>query len=112
MLGTFREARSAEVLVFKGVAAAGLVVSLFMIAAAAAGCFVLAAVTDLPVTTAFLSLAPAAVTEMVITAKGMHLDAETVTAFHIMRIAIVCSTVLLVFKFYNYVTGALYGSRV
>jgi hypothetical protein len=94
------------------VAAAGFVVSLFMIAAAAAGSFVMSAATDLPITTSFLSLAPAAVTEMVITAKVMHLDAEIVTAFHIMRIAIVCSTVLLVFRFYSYLTGALYGSRV
>lgn len=93
------------------VAAAGFAVSLFMIAAAAAGSFALVAATDLPFTTAFLSLAPAAVTEMVITAKVMHLDAEIVTAFHIMRIAIVCSTVLLVFRFYSYVTGALHGSR-
>lgn len=94
------------------VAAAGFTVALFMIAAAAAGSFALAAATDLPYTTAFLSLAPAAVTEMVITAKVMHLDAEIVTAFHIMRIAIVCSTVLLVFRFYSYLTGALHGSRV
>jgi len=94
------------------VAVAGGIVSLFMIAAAAAGAFALTAATDLPVTTAFLSLAPAAVTEMVITAKVMHLDAEIVTAFHIMRIAIVCTTVLLVFRIYSYVTGALYGSRV
>lgn len=93
------------------VAAAGFVVSLFMIAAAAAGSFALVAMTDLPFTTAFLSLAPAAVTEMVITAKVMHLDAEIVTAFHIMRIAIVCSTVLLVFRFYSYLTGAIHGSR-
>jgi hypothetical protein len=42
----------------------------------------------------------------------MHLDAETVTAFHIMRIAIVCSTVLLVFKLYNHLTGATHGSRI
>jgi hypothetical protein len=93
------------------VAAAGFVVSLFMIVAAAAGSFVLTALTGLPVTTAFLSLAPAAVTEMVITAKVMHLDAEIVTAFHIMRIAIVCTTVLLVFRFYCYLTGVPYGSR-
>jgi len=93
------------------VAAAGFVVSLFMIAAAAAGSVALVALTDLPITTAFLSLAPAAVTEMVITAKVMHLDAEIVTAFHIMRIAIVCSTVLLVFRFYGYLTGATHGSR-
>jgi hypothetical protein len=94
------------------VAAAGGVVSLFMIVAAAGGSFVMSAATGLPITTSFLSLAPAAVTEMVITAKVMHLDAEIVTAFHIMRIAIVCSTVLLVFRFYSYLTGALYGSRV
>jgi hypothetical protein len=93
------------------VAAAGFVVSLFMIVAAAAGSFVLTALTGLPVTTAFLSLAPAAVTEMVITAKVMHLDAEIVTAFHIMRIAIVCTTVLLVFRLYCYLTGVPYGSR-
>lgn len=94
------------------VAAAGFVVSLFMISAAAVGAAVLSAATDLPITTAFLSLAPAAVTEMVITAKVMHLDAEIITAFHIMRIAIVCSTVLLVFRFYCYLTGAVHGSRV
>ena len=93
------------------VAAAGVVVSLFMIAAAAAGSFALTAATGLPITTAFLSLAPAAVTEMVITANVMHLDAEIVTAFHIMRIAIVCSTVLLVFRFYSLLTGASHGSR-
>ena len=93
------------------VAAAGFAVSLFMIVAAAAGSFALVATTGLPITTAFLSLAPAAVTEMVITAKVMHLDAEIVTAFHILRIAIVCSTVLLVFRFYSYLTGATHGSR-
>jgi membrane AbrB-like protein len=94
------------------VAAAGIAVSLFMILAAMLGAFVMASVTILPVTTSFLALAPAAVTEMVITAKVMHLDAEIVTAFHIMRIAIVCSTVLLVFKAYNHLTGAAYGSRI
>jgi hypothetical protein len=94
------------------VAAAGIAVSLFMIAAAMLGAFVMASVTSLPITTSFLALAPAAVTEMVITAKVMHLDAEIVTAFHIMRIAIVCSTVLLVFKLYNHLTGAAYGSRI
>jgi membrane AbrB-like protein len=93
------------------VAAAGFAVSLFMIAAAALGAFVLTAATGLPITSAFLALAPAAVTEMVITANVMLLDAEIVTAFHIMRIAIVCTTILVVFKFYNYLTGALYGPR-
>ncbi len=94
------------------VAVAGLAVSLFMIAAAILGAFAMSSVTSLPLATAFLSLAPAAVTEMVITAKVMHLDAEIVTAFHIMRIAIVCSTVLLVFKFYRKITGETDGSGV
>jgi membrane AbrB-like protein len=94
------------------VAAAGLAVSLFMIAAAGLGALALAGMTGLPVSTAFLALAPAAVTEMVITAKVMHLDAEIVTAFHVMRIAIVCSTVLLVFKLYTQLQGAADGSRL
>jgi hypothetical protein len=42
----------------------------------------------------------------------MHLDAEIVTAFHVMRIAIVCSTVLLVFKVYTQLQGASDGSRL
>ena len=92
------------------VAAAGLTASLFMIAAAGLGAVALASAVDMPVATAFLALAPAAVTEMVITAKVMHLDAEVVTAFHVMRIAIVCSTILLVFKLYRRVTGAVHGS--
>jgi hypothetical protein len=94
------------------VAVAGLAVSLFMILAAVLGAFVMAATTDLPITTSFLSLAPAAVTEMVITAKVMHLDAEIVTAFHIMRVVIICSTVLLVFKIYSHLTGAPHGSGI
>ena len=94
------------------VAAAGLLVSLFMIAAAALGALVLTAATGLAMTTSFLSLAPAAVTEMVITAKVMHLDAEIVTAFHVMRIAIVSSTILLVFKLHQHLTGAVDGSGI
>lgn len=94
------------------VAAAGLAVSLFMIAMAGVGALALTAVTELPVTTAFLALAPAAVTEMVLTAKVMHLDAEIVSAFHIMRIAIVCSTVLVVFRLYCRVMGVRDGSEV
>ncbi len=94
------------------VALSGLAVSLFMIACAGAGAFAMAAVTTLPVTTAFLALAPAAVTEMVITAKLMNLDAEIVTAFHVMRIALVCSTILLVFQVYNRLKGVAHGPRV
>lgn len=94
------------------VALAGLGVSMFMVAAAGLGAYAMAAVTDLPVTTAFLALAPAAVTEMVITAKVMHLDAEVVTAFHVMRIFLVCSTILLVFRLYNRTIGGSIGSGI
>lgn len=94
------------------VAAAGVAVSLFMVGAAGLGAVVLSGATGLPLTTAFLALAPAAVTEMVITAQVMHLDAEIVSAFHIMRIAIVCSTVLLVFRVYNQLMGVRDGSRI
>ncbi len=94
------------------VAASGFLVSLFMIAAALLGAFALSATTELPFTTAFLGLAPAAVTEMVITAKVMNLDAEIVTAFHVLRISIICSTILIVFKLYNRLTGAAHGPRI
>lgn len=94
------------------VALAGLAISIFMVAAAGLGAFALAALTSLPITTAFLALAPAAVTEMVITAKVMHLDAEVVTAFHVMRIFLVCSTILLVFKLYNRTIGDSVGSGI
>ncbi len=87
------------------VTASAVVVALFMIGCAAAGALVLAAATGLPYTTSFLALAPAAVTEMVLTAQVMHLEAEIVTAFHVMRIAIVSSTVLVVFRIYERLRG-------
>ena len=94
------------------VAAAGLFVSLLLIIAAAAGAEVLSAATGLPLTTSFLSLAPAAVTEMVLTAKAMNADAELVTAFHIARIAVIASTILLVFRVYRVVLRSHYEPRV
>lgn len=90
------------------VAAAGLFVSLLLVAAAAVGAEVLSAATGLPLTTSFLSLAPAAVTEMVLTARAMNADAELVTAFHIARIAGVASTILLVFRLYRRVLRTYY----
>jgi len=87
------------------VTAAAIGISLFTISCAGIGSFGLSAITDLPVTTSFLALAPAAVTEMVLTAQVMNLDAEIVTAFHVMRIAVVSSTVLLVFKLYLKIRG-------
>lgn len=91
------------------VTGAAIGISLFMIACAALGAVGLSALTGLPYTTSFLSLAPAAVTEMVITAQVMHLDAEIVTAFHVMRIAVVSSTVLIVFKLYRILKGGRVG---
>ncbi|KEQ04217.1 ammonia monooxygenase [Pseudorhizobium pelagicum] len=84
---------------------AALIISLFMIGCAAVGAVVLTLTTGLPYPTSFLSLAPAAVTEMVVTAQVMHLEAEVVTAFHVTRIAVVSSTVLIVFKFYLRLKG-------
>lgn len=89
-----------------------LVISLFMIGCAALGAVILTLATGLPYPTSFLSLAPAAVTEMVVTAQVMHLEAEVVTAFHVLRIAVVSSTVLIVFKFYLRLRGGSIGSRV
>lgn len=86
--------------------------ALFMIFFAALGAVVLSYFGDLPYATSFLALAPAAVTEMVLTAKVMNLDAEIVTAFHVMRIAMVSSTVLLVFKFYMRMKGSHSGSGI
>ncbi|WAJ31429.1 AbrB family transcriptional regulator [Antarcticirhabdus aurantiaca] len=83
------------------VALSGLVVSLTMIVGAGVGAQVLSLATGLPLTTSFLSLAPAAITEMVLTAKAMNADVALVTAFHVMRIAVVSSTVLLVFNLYS-----------
>lgn len=93
------------------VAAAGIIISLFMIGCAAIGALGLS-MMGLPFTTSFLALAPAAVTEMVITAQVMHLEAEIVTAFHIMRIAVVSSTVLLMFKLYTSLKGGRLGSSL
>ncbi|ADH88905.1 membrane protein AbrB duplication [Ancylobacter novellus DSM 506] len=94
------------------VAFGGLVVALLLVAAAGLGAEMLSLATGLPMTTSFLALAPAAITEMVLTAKAMHADAELVTAFHIVRIAVIASTILLVFRVYRYVLRGYYGSRV
>jgi len=91
------------------VAAAGFLVAILLIVAAAIGAEVLSFATGLPLTTSFLGLAPAAVTEMVLTAKAMHADAELVTAFHIVRIAVIASTILLVFRIYRFVLRSHYG---
>lgn len=114
LIGTWLGCRFRRELLSKlpRVAFAGLFVSLLMIGAAGAGAVLLALATGLSGTTAFLALAPAAVTEMVLTAKAMNADVAMVTAFHVMRIAVVGSSVLLVFSIYNRITGGRHGSRV
>ena len=94
------------------VAAAGLLVALLLVVAAALGAELLSLATGLPLTTSFLALAPAAITEMVLTAKAMHADAELVTAFHIVRIAVISSTILVVFRIYRFVLRGHYESGV
>ena len=93
-------------------ALSALAVSLFMVAAAAGGAWALAELSGLPFSTSFLALAPAAVTEMVITAQAMNIDAQIVTAFHVMRIAVVSSTILLVFALFQRITGGDNGPRI
>lgn len=91
---------------------AAVVTAGFLMLAALLGAVVMSGLSSsLPFTTAFLALAPAAVTEMVLIAKVMNLDAETVAAFHVMRILIVSSTILLVFRIYNVLRSARSGSQ-
>jgi len=94
------------------VALSALAVSALMVLAAAGGAVALSALSDLPYTTSFLALAPAAVTEMVITAQAMNLDPQIVTAFHVMRIAVVSSTILIVFALFRRTLEAAGGPRI
>jgi membrane AbrB-like protein len=94
------------------VALSAVIVSVFMVAAAAIGAVVLTASSELPYTTSFLALAPAAVTEMVITAQAMNLDPQIVTAFHVVRIAVVSSTILLVYALFRKLLEAAGGPRI
>ena len=109
LLGTWlgSQFRRELIVTLPRVAMAGIAASIFMICMALLGAFVLSATTSLSLATSFLALAPAAVTEMVITAKAMHLDPEVVTGFHVMRIFIVCATTLLMFRIYLRIAGAL-----
>lgn len=93
------------------VSLAGAAITLFMVAAAYAGAWCLSAMTSLSISTAFLALAPAAMAEMVLTAKAMHLDVEMVIAFHVTRIFLVCSTILSVFHLYNRLMDVMTSSN-
>lgn len=92
------------------VTAAAVAVAAALVSAALLGALVMSSVSQLPFITAFLALAPAAVTEMVLVAKVMHLDAETVAAFHVMRILIVSSSILVIFRIYNTLRRTSVGS--
>ncbi|MEZ2128055.1 MULTISPECIES: AbrB family transcriptional regulator [unclassified Sinorhizobium] len=74
----------------------------FLLAAAALIASLVGHVAGLPFSTGLLAVAPAGVTEMVLTATAMHLDATTVTGFQIMRIALVMTTIPLVFRAFDY----------
>ena len=83
------------------VVAAALVIATVLILASGLGAAVLAATTRLSFATSFLAVAPAGVTEMVLTARIMHLDAATVTAFHVMRILLINSSILIAFRLFE-----------
>lgn len=74
------------------------VTTAFLLLMAMAIAWVLSAATGLSFVTSLLAVAPAGVTEMVLTATAMHLDATVVTAFQITRIAVVMTTILLTLR--------------
>jgi membrane AbrB-like protein len=84
-----------------------LVTTTFLLAMAMATAWVLSATTGLSFVTSLLAVAPAGVTEMVLTATAMHLDATTVTAFQITRIAVVMTTILLTLKIFERIARRL-----
>jgi membrane AbrB-like protein len=79
----------------------GLGIALLLILAASLGAAVLSAVTGLSYATSFLALAPAGVTEMVLTARVMHLDTVSVTAFHVVRIAVIAATIIMSYAVFD-----------
>jgi uncharacterized protein len=83
---------------------AAVVTSAFLIAAAAGGAFLLSSFTGLSFATSLLAVAPAGITEMVLTATAMHLDPTGVTAFHLMRIAIITTTILATLRAFEALT--------
>jgi len=80
--------------------ASGVATGLFLIGAALLGAAMLSSVSELSFLTAFLSLVPASVAEMVLIAKFMNLDAEIIATFHVMRILVVSTTLLWVYRIY------------
>ncbi len=75
--------------------AAGILIALALIAAAAVGALALSSMTSLPFANAMLALAPAGIAEMALTAKVLHLDPLVVTAFHLPRIVLILAMIHL-----------------
>lgn len=78
-----------------------VITTMFLLATAAGIAFMLSYATGLPFVTSLLAVAPAGVTEMVLTATAMHLDATIVTAFQITRIAVVMTTILFALRIFE-----------
>ncbi|UVC08644.1 AbrB family transcriptional regulator [Rhizobium sp. TH2] len=92
------------------VTVSALVVTAFLLAAAAGLATLLSYATGLPFVTSLLALAPAGVTEMVLTATAMHLDSTIVTAFQITRIAVVMTTILFALRIFEALSRRLGAS--
>lgn len=89
------------------VTAAAGATTLFLVAFASGLALMVSAVSGLPFATSLLAVAPAGVTEMVLTATAMHLDAASVTAFQIMRIAVVMTTILFALRAFESIARRL-----
>lgn len=83
------------------VTVSAVVVTFYLILAGLAVAWLITALTGMSFTTAVLAVAPAGITEMVLTATAMHLDAATVTAFQITRIATVMTTIPFTFAAFD-----------
>lgn len=88
------------------VALGAVIVTIVVIIASAIGALVLSNLTDIPYAVSLLSIAPAAVTEMTLTAQAMNVDPQIVTAFHVMRIALVEASILVVYAIFMKIAGA------
>jgi uncharacterized protein len=88
------------------VALGAVIVTVVMIIAAAIGALVLSHLAGLPYSVSLLSIAPAAVTEMTLTAQAMNVDPQIVTAFHVMRIALVEASILVAYAIFLKLAGA------
>ncbi|WP_374367877.1 AbrB family transcriptional regulator [Dongia sp.] len=89
---------------------AACLTTLLLLIAAAAGAALLASLTDVSFETSFLSLAPGGVTEMVLTASILHLDVPVISAFHLVRILLLTSFSLVLFRVFEAMSRRLDGT--